>query len=70
MSGSQGPQRFVLRWGEEEEWAHLAVVAGGRKPRWLGFVRLEGDTAFRELTRNALVCGGMREVWLHRREQM
>lgn len=69
MSGTQRRERFVLRWGEEEEWGHLAVVTGDRKPRWVGFVRLEGDAAFRELTKNALVCGGMREVRLarHRR---
>jgi hypothetical protein len=71
MSGLQRPERFVLRWGEEEEWGHLAVVAGDRKPRWLGFVRLEGDAAFRELAKSALVCGEMREVWLarHRRKE-
>jgi hypothetical protein len=70
MSGPQGRERFVLRWGEDEQWGHLAAVTGDRKPRWVGFVRLEGDAAFRELAENALVCGGMREVWLarHRRE--
>lgn len=71
MNGKQGRERFVLRWGEDEEWGHLAVTTGGRKPRWVGFVRLEGDAAFRELTKNAQVCGGIREVWLvrHRPEE-
>lgn len=69
MTGKQRQEHFVLRWSEDEEWGHLAVVTGNRKPRWLGFVRLDGDAAFRELAENSVACGGMREVWLSRRRR-
>jgi hypothetical protein len=59
------PDLFVLRWGEEEEWGHLAAVdSQRRKPVLVGFVRLDDDPVFRKLTQN-YVPGrdGMREVW-------
>jgi hypothetical protein len=59
------PDLFVLRWGEEEEWGHLAAVASQRrKPVLVGFVRLDDDPVFRKLTRNSVPGrNGMREVW-------
>jgi hypothetical protein len=55
---------FVLRWGEEEEWGHLAASTGPRKPVFVGFVWLDCDPTFQALTREYSIAeDGMREVW-------
>lgn len=72
LHGGADGGRFVLRWNEEDEWAHLAWAPPIGIPIFVGFVDLESDPDLLSALRDHSIRDrdGTRELWFSSRARL